>query len=215
MGCESPWWQPSRSQVIENCPVTGIRVRTDDFGVRRVAAVETEHGAVQTPCVVNCAGGRIPAAERPRGCPRTLALLRGEASLGAPRSGRQGASRADRPPLPAGVWADAVGRMAGVKVPLVAMHHAYVVTERIEGIQVGGRRRGSLGGWLVGGVEAWVRASALTRGVTRVCGQALRGGVSGGGRGPVGRLGARQGLQAVQTRARGAGWGQRGETALV
>lgn len=27
--------------------------------------------------------------------------------------------------------------MAGVRVPLVAMHHAYVVTERIEGIQVG------------------------------------------------------------------------------
>ncbi|XP_054545179.1 sarcosine dehydrogenase, mitochondrial isoform X2 [Talpa occidentalis] len=77
------------AQVIENCPVTGIRVRTDDFGVRRVAAVETEHGTIQTPCVVNCAG----------------------------------------------VWAGAVGRMAGVKVPLVAMHHAYVVTERIEGIQ--------------------------------------------------------------------------------
>ncbi|XP_053775003.1 sarcosine dehydrogenase, mitochondrial isoform X6 [Desmodus rotundus] len=77
------------AQVIENCPVTGIRVRTDDFGVRRVAAVETQHGSIQTPCVVNCAG----------------------------------------------VWADAVGRMAGVKVPLVAMHHAYVVTERIEGIQ--------------------------------------------------------------------------------
>lgn len=36
------------------------------------------------------------------------------------------------------MWADAVGRMAGVKVPLVAMHHAYVVTERIEGIQVSG-----------------------------------------------------------------------------
>ncbi|XP_064146685.1 sarcosine dehydrogenase, mitochondrial isoform X5 [Loxodonta africana] len=75
--------------VIENCPVTGIQVRTDDFGVRRVAAVETEHGSIQTPFVVNCAG----------------------------------------------VWAGAVGRMAGVKVPLVAMHHAYVVTERIEGIQ--------------------------------------------------------------------------------
>lgn len=28
--------------------------------------------------------------------------------------------------------------MAGVKVPLVAMHHAYVVTERIEGIQASG-----------------------------------------------------------------------------
>ncbi|KAF0876092.1 SARDH protein, partial [Crocuta crocuta] len=77
------------AQVIENCPVTDICVRTDDFGVRRVAAVETEHGSIQTPCVVNCAG----------------------------------------------VWASSVGRMAGVKVPLVAMHHAYVVTERIEGIQ--------------------------------------------------------------------------------
>lgn len=43
-------------------------------------------------------------------------------------------------PLPsvlgAGVWATKLGQMAGVKVPLVAMHHAYVVTERIEGIQV-------------------------------------------------------------------------------
>jgi len=29
-----------------------------------------------------------------------------------------------------------LGKMAGVNVPLVAMHHAYVVTERIEGIQV-------------------------------------------------------------------------------
>ncbi|XP_028342713.1 sarcosine dehydrogenase, mitochondrial-like, partial [Physeter macrocephalus] len=77
------------AQVIENCPVTGISVRTDDFGVRRVEAVETEHGSIQTPCVVNCAG----------------------------------------------VWARAVGRMAAVRVPLVAMHHAYVVTERIEGIQ--------------------------------------------------------------------------------
>lgn len=56
----------SRCQVIENCPVSGIRVRTDDFGVRRVAAVETEHGSIQTPCVVNCAGGRgsLPAPRR-------------------------------------------------------------------------------------------------------------------------------------------------------
>uniref|UniRef100_A0A8D0HF58 Sarcosine dehydrogenase, mitochondrial n=1 Tax=Sphenodon punctatus TaxID=8508 RepID=A0A8D0HF58_SPHPU len=34
-----------------------------------------------------------------------------------------------------GAWAQILGRMAGVRVPLVAMHHAYVVTERIEGIQ--------------------------------------------------------------------------------
>lgn len=75
--------------VIENCPVTGIQVRTDDIGVKRVKAVETQHGTIETPCVVNCAG----------------------------------------------VWATKLGEMAGVKVPLVAMHHAYVVTERIEGIQ--------------------------------------------------------------------------------
>ncbi|XP_064648723.1 sarcosine dehydrogenase, mitochondrial-like isoform X2 [Lineus longissimus] len=35
----------------------------------------------------------------------------------------------------AGVWAPSLGKMAGVKVPLVPMKHAYVVTERIEGIQ--------------------------------------------------------------------------------
>uniref|UniRef100_A0A8B9QYS2 Sarcosine dehydrogenase n=1 Tax=Anas platyrhynchos TaxID=8839 RepID=A0A8B9QYS2_ANAPL len=37
--------------------------------------------------------------------------------------------------VPTGVWARALGQLAGVHVPLVAMHHAYVVTERIEGIQ--------------------------------------------------------------------------------
>ncbi|XP_062333525.1 sarcosine dehydrogenase, mitochondrial [Osmerus eperlanus] len=75
--------------VIENCPVTGIQVRTDDLGVKRVKAVETAHGTIETSCVVNCAG----------------------------------------------VWATKLGDMAGVRVPLIAMHHAYVVTERIEGIQ--------------------------------------------------------------------------------
>uniref|UniRef100_A0A674P1W0 Sarcosine dehydrogenase, mitochondrial n=2 Tax=Takifugu rubripes TaxID=31033 RepID=A0A674P1W0_TAKRU len=77
------------AKVIENCPVTGVQVRTDDLGVKRVKAVETPHGTIETPCVVNCAG----------------------------------------------VWAPKLGQMAGVRVPLVAMHHAYVVTERIEGIQ--------------------------------------------------------------------------------
>lgn len=46
----------SLNQVIENCPVTGIQVRTDDFGIKRVKAVETSHGTIETPCVVNCAG---------------------------------------------------------------------------------------------------------------------------------------------------------------
>lgn len=42
--------------MIENCPVTGIQVRADDLGVKRVKAVETPHGTIETPCVVNCAG---------------------------------------------------------------------------------------------------------------------------------------------------------------
>nr|CAG4640629.1 EOG090X014D [Eulimnadia texana] len=34
-----------------------------------------------------------------------------------------------------GAWAPAIGDLAGVSVPLIATKHAYVVTERIEGIQ--------------------------------------------------------------------------------
>ena len=34
-----------------------------------------------------------------------------------------------------GVWAPNIGKMCDVTVPLVAMYHAYVVTEKIEGIQ--------------------------------------------------------------------------------
>ena len=33
-----------------------------------------------------------------------------------------------------GVWAPRLGRQAGVNVPLIAMKHAYVNTEPIEGI---------------------------------------------------------------------------------
>ena len=34
-----------------------------------------------------------------------------------------------------GVWAPYLGEMAGVAVPLIPMYHAYIVTEKIEGIQ--------------------------------------------------------------------------------
>lgn len=46
----------SGAQVIEKCPVTGIRVEEDDIGVRRVKAVETAFGSIRTSCVVNCTG---------------------------------------------------------------------------------------------------------------------------------------------------------------
>lgn len=35
----------------------------------------------------------------------------------------------------AGAWAPRLGQMAGVNVPLCAMRHAYVITDRIEGVQ--------------------------------------------------------------------------------
>lgn len=34
-----------------------------------------------------------------------------------------------------GVWSPYIGSLAEVKVPLCAMYHAYIVSERIEGIQ--------------------------------------------------------------------------------
>lgn len=34
----------------------GIEVRTDDFGTKKVKAVETSYGTIETNCVVNCAG---------------------------------------------------------------------------------------------------------------------------------------------------------------
>ncbi|XP_071498557.1 sarcosine dehydrogenase, mitochondrial-like [Diadema antillarum] len=77
------------AKVITNCQVTGIQTGEDDFGVKRVKAVETSAGTIKTPVVVNCTG----------------------------------------------VWAPGIGAMAGVAVPLVPMKHAYIVTERIEGIQ--------------------------------------------------------------------------------
>lgn len=61
--------------------------------------------------------------------------------------------------LSAGVWAGTVGRMAGVKVPLVAMHHAYVVTERIEGIQVSEQPQAACQLWEAG---SWPLIPALT-----------------------------------------------------
>lgn len=63
----------SLDQVIENCPVTGIQVRTDDLGVKRVKAVETPYGTIDTPCVVNCAGRWRHSARRDKKA--TLFLL--------------------------------------------------------------------------------------------------------------------------------------------
>lgn len=77
------------ARVIQNCPVLDVETKIDDFGTKRVTAVVTEGGMINTPVVVNCAGA----------------------------------------------WSRTIGQLAGVKVPLIAMKHAYVVTEKIEGIR--------------------------------------------------------------------------------
>ena len=35
----------------------------------------------------------------------------------------------------AGAWAGYVAGMVGLKIPLIAMRHAYVTTDRIDGVQ--------------------------------------------------------------------------------
>ncbi|XP_057317314.1 sarcosine dehydrogenase, mitochondrial-like [Hydractinia symbiolongicarpus] len=77
------------AMVIENCPVTGIETKVDEYGKRSVTAVNTSTGQIKTNCIVNCGG----------------------------------------------VWAPYIGAMCSVTVPLVAMKHAYIVTEKIEGIE--------------------------------------------------------------------------------
>jgi sarcosine dehydrogenase len=42
--------------VIENCPVSDILIRKNDFGTPQVYGVVTPYGAIKTSCVVNCAG---------------------------------------------------------------------------------------------------------------------------------------------------------------
>ena len=37
--------------------------------------------------------------------------------------------------LPTGAWANDINKLVGLSVPLVAMKHAYVVTEKIPGIE--------------------------------------------------------------------------------
>eukprot|EP00794_Sanderia_malayensis_P015715 gene15715-17300_t len=75
--------------ILQNCAVTGIETKIDDFGSKCVSAVNTTAGRIKTNCIVNCGG----------------------------------------------VWSPSVGQMCGVDVPLIAMYHAYVVTEKIEGIK--------------------------------------------------------------------------------
>ncbi|KAJ4441684.1 hypothetical protein ANN_11542, partial [Periplaneta americana] len=43
-------------KVIENCPVTDILKKKNDFGTEEVAGVVTPHGTIKTNCIVNCGG---------------------------------------------------------------------------------------------------------------------------------------------------------------
>ncbi|KAF7237249.1 Sarcosine dehydrogenase, mitochondrial [Varanus komodoensis] len=98
------------AQVIENCPVTGIEVRTDDLGIRRVSAVVTDNGAIQTPCVVNCAGVEVPEGRESSPGPPGAAPLwtegrgrgRGRSSRGDVEACHPQEEEAAQPPPPPG-----------------------------------------------------------------------------------------------------------------
>lgn len=47
-------------QIIENCTVTDVETRTNDFGSQQVCAVHTNMGVIHTQCVLNCAGAWAP-----------------------------------------------------------------------------------------------------------------------------------------------------------
>ena len=46
--------------MIENCAVTNIITKEDDFGCTRVSGVETDRGVIKTENVINCAGAWAP-----------------------------------------------------------------------------------------------------------------------------------------------------------
>jgi glycine cleavage system T protein len=96
----------------------------------------------------------MPTDGRVDGSGVTFALARGARSRGVEihtetpvreislRNGRVHAVVTDRGTIrtpvvvnAAGMWADQIGRMAGVRVPLVPMMHQYLLTEPIEGMQ--------------------------------------------------------------------------------
>lgn len=44
------------ARVVEGCSLTAIETVVDDYGTRKVHAVQTNKGRIRTNCVVNCAG---------------------------------------------------------------------------------------------------------------------------------------------------------------
>jgi glycine/D-amino acid oxidase-like deaminating enzyme len=46
-------------QVIEDCPVSKILTKKNDFGTPQVSGVVTPYGAISTNYVVNCGGEYI------------------------------------------------------------------------------------------------------------------------------------------------------------
>jgi glycine/D-amino acid oxidase-like deaminating enzyme len=51
-------------QVLQKCEVTGIQTYVDEYGTKRVKAVETNRGTIRTNTVVNAAGAKEVLMER-------------------------------------------------------------------------------------------------------------------------------------------------------
>ena len=86
--------------------MTGIDTINTIFGSRQVSAIKTNKGTIKTKCVVNCTGNARKKITIPY-CINIVGI---------------------------GAWAPYIGAMVDVSVPLVVTKHAYVVTEKIDGI---------------------------------------------------------------------------------
>nr|XP_002128931.1 sarcosine dehydrogenase, mitochondrial-like [Ciona intestinalis]XP_018667187.1 sarcosine dehydrogenase, mitochondrial-like [Ciona intestinalis]XP_026689996.1 sarcosine dehydrogenase, mitochondrial-like [Ciona intestinalis] len=48
------------AKILENCDVTSIETSTDDYGIKRIASINTNYGPIKTKNIVNCTGVWAP-----------------------------------------------------------------------------------------------------------------------------------------------------------
>uniref|UniRef100_H2YWY7 FAD dependent oxidoreductase domain-containing protein n=1 Tax=Ciona savignyi TaxID=51511 RepID=H2YWY7_CIOSA len=57
------------AKILENCDVTGIETKVDDYGIKRIVSVSTNHGVIKTRNIVNCTGVWAPYIGKMVGVP--------------------------------------------------------------------------------------------------------------------------------------------------
>lgn len=104
--------QKRGAKVFENCKVT-VSQSTDNFCRRDTVAISFSVAFQNIRTSMNNMGSKyVQSVETDRGAIKTKVVVNC-----------------------AGAWGRKIGKMAGVNVPLIAMKHAYVISDKIEGIR--------------------------------------------------------------------------------